>query len=106
MTEIIENGDYVAENGGLKTGDYTETVLQDIARAVYTEKGSFYPEPLYGSRLRLEGEKAGEAYALCFAREALWGMDGVYIESASETDSGYNFVLYINNEKRQVSVSV
>lgn len=106
MTEVIENGDYVLEDGKLKTAEYTETILQDIARAVYTKKGSFYPEALYGSKLRVDGERQGAAYAVSFAREALADMDGVYVESAQETDSGYDFTIYINNEKRQVSVSV
>lgn len=106
MNEIIENGDYVFEDGKLKTAEYTETVLQDVARAVYTKIGSFYPEAFYGSKLRLDGEPQSEAYAVSFAREALRELDGVYVESAEKTDSGYDFTIYINNEKRQVSVSV
>ena len=45
-----------------------------------------------------------EKYAVAFAREALSGLDGVIVKSASP-ESG-EFVLIINGEERTVNIKI
>ena len=104
MNEIIKNGDYALENGAVLQGEYSETVLQDIARAIKTKLGAFSPDKNYGSRRdEISGESA-LLYALCFARCAVYGMDGVYITNANAVKGGINFSVSINNEAKEVFV--
>lgn len=44
-------------------------------------------------------------YALAFARQALYGLNGVYIKSAEETQNGFDFTVIINHSERQVFIS-
>lgn len=104
MTEKIGNGDYVKSGTGLEKTEYIEEVLQNAAIALETLRGSFYPDKNYGSQLRKEKIKSGE-YAVCFARQALSGIDGVYVKSAKIKDDGYEFTVAVNGQERQVLIS-
>lgn len=104
MNEIIKNGDYALENGAVLQGEYREAVLQDIARAIKTRLGAFYPDKNYGSRLDEINSEPALLYALCFARCAVYCMDGVYITKVDAVQGGFNFSVSINNEKKEVFV--
>ncbi len=108
ITERIENGDYIpAEGGSLELGDYTELIIQDIARAVCTNRGSFYPDMRYGG-FSAQGKQAVplSLYAAARARQALYYLGGVYVDGAEENDSVLRLNLTINNEKRQVEIAL
>lgn len=104
MTEKIVNGDYVKGETGLEETEYIAEVLQNAAIALETLRGSFYPDKNYGSRLRKE-KILSEEYALCFARQALSGFDGVYIKSAKTNENGCEFTVVVNGQERQVLIS-
>lgn len=101
MTNSVNNISYTGESG-----EYTETIYQDIARAIQTERGAFYPDKNYGSELRRIKEEPAVLYALCLARNAVYGMNGVYITKAQQADGGFNFTVVINDTEREVFVPI
>lgn len=106
-TEIIRDGDYIAdENGRLLLDDYTLTILQDLARAVCTDRGSFYPDKRFGG-FSANGVQAVPAslYAAARARQALYSFGGIYVDSVEENDGSLILNLVINKEKRQVEIT-
>ena len=103
MTEKITNGDYVKDGNGLAEIRYIEELLQDVSLSLQALRGSFYPDKNYGSQLRSSADKC-EARAVCYARQALSGFDGIYVKSAKITDNGYVFTVMVNDQERQVSI--
>lgn len=104
MTEKIINGDYVKNGSGLEEIEHIAEVLQSAVIALETLRGSFYPDKNYGSRLKKE-KLLGKEYALCFARQALCGFDGVYVKSAKIKENGCEFTVAVNGKERQVLIS-
>lgn len=106
-TEIIENGDYAAENGAIQLGDYTLLILQDLARAAATRRGSFYPDKNYGG-FYAEGKLAVplQLYAAARARQALYPLGGIYVDCVEISGNSLILKLTINNEKRQVEITL
>ncbi|MCH5317298.1 MAG: hypothetical protein J1E05_04920 [Eubacterium sp.] len=103
MTEKITNGDYVKNGNSLAEVQYIEELLQNAALSLQALRGSFYPDKNYGSLLGFSTEKS-EARAVCYARQALSGFDGIYIKSAKIIDNVYAFTLTVNGQERQVSI--
>lgn len=103
MTEKITNGDYVKDGAGLAEVQYIEELLQNAVIALQTLRGSFYPDKNFGSQLRTVKDH-NEALALCYARQALSGFDGVHIKSAKISGNGCEFTLSVNDQERQVLI--
>lgn len=103
MTEKITNGDYVKDGAGLAEVQYIEELLQNAVIALQTLRGSFYPDKNFGSQLK-NAKNMSEALAVCYARQALSGFDGVHIKSAKINDNGYAFTLLVNDQERQVLI--
>ena len=77
---------------------------QSSKHVITSPSYALYPDKNYGSRLdEISGESA-LLYALCFARCAVYGMDGVYITNANAVKGGINFSVSINNEAKEVFV--
>ncbi len=107
-TEIVRGGDYVPdENGGLLLADYTNAILQDLARAVDTDRGSFYPDKRFGG-FDADGVQAVPTalYAAARARQALYYLGGIYVEAVEENNGSLILHLIINKEKRQVEITL
>lgn len=100
MTAEIINGDYIKNGAGLKETEYFDELLQNIAVVLTAERERFYPDKDFGAHIFGNAD-----YALAFARQALYGLNGVYIKSAEETENGFDFTVVINNAERQVAVS-
>lgn len=100
---MIKNGDYVIENGEMLLCDYVEELVQNIKIILETRRGGFYPDCAFGSVLNELGEEPLDFYALAAARQALAGLDGVFVKSAEVGDSSIVFNLIINGEERQVT---
>lgn len=83
--------------------DEEETLLNAV-RALYTARGSFYPDKNYGSKIRCTLNMPNEFYALCFARQALYNINGVYVKSVARENGKYDFTLLVNNKERQVQI--
>lgn len=86
--------------------DCEETVAESARRAIQTGRGEFYPDPGYGSKISEITSAPEELYALCFARQAVCEMDGVYALCAEKADGGYKLTLSLNGSERQVMISV
>ncbi|MCD7873129.1 MAG: hypothetical protein LUG21_07535 [Clostridiales bacterium] len=106
MNEIIENGDYVLEENALKTDEYSEIIYQDIIRMLKTDKGSFYPDKNFGSKLTAASEKPINVCAVGLAREAVLNANGVYIKSVCEKQNGFNVTVVINGIEREVLIEI
>lgn len=81
--------------------------IVDICRAsVYCEKGDFYPDKNFGSRIY--SAKKNERLMLSFIRMALSKIDGVYVKNItySANDNLITINALINNEERQVYVII
>lgn len=81
-----------------------EALLFNAVRALYTARGSFYPDKNYGSKIRRAACMPNEFYALCYARQALYNINGVYVKSVSSENGKYDFTLLVNNKERQVQI--
>ena len=105
MSNKIENGDYVkTDNNSLERVELIDDVAQSAKVLLRAKRGEFYPDKNFGSRLStVEGENAN-AYALEYARQALYELDGVFVLKAEAQGDTIDFTLLINNEERQVSI--
>lgn len=77
----------------------------DIKAALYTVRGGFYPDKNYGSEIRSVIDMPNEFCALCYARQALYNMNGVFVKSVALSNGKYDFTILVNNEERQVQIS-
>ncbi len=87
-------------------GDCIDVALKEIVMAFNTAKGSFYPDKNYGSRIKDATRLPIEFYVLCYARQALYGMNGVFVKSVSIKNKTYDFNVVVNEEERQVRITI
>mgnify|MGYP000466231661 CR=1 FL=1 len=78
----------------------TADIINLCRSAVYCEKGRFYPDKNFGSRIH--EAKDNERLMLSFIRMALSKLDGVYVKN----DNLITVDVLINNEERQVYVVI
>lgn len=104
MTDKITNGDYILldNNAGLDSVEYIDEIVQNARILLYTHRGRFYPNKDFGSLLRNDLPSPSDEYALCYARMALEGLDGVFVDSARVDDNTMYVDLSINKRKVQV----
>lgn len=86
--------------------DCINSVIEDCIVAIMCPRGEFYPDKNYGSKIKFAGSAIDEDRLLCYARQALNDMDGVYVKSVCKTDGTAQFILSVNNEERQVTVEL
>lgn len=104
MTDKIVNGDYVlsGDSNGLEQVDYIDEVVQNARILLYTQRGRFYPNKNFGSYLGSALPQPSDEYALAYARMALEGLDGVFVDSA-RVQNGIIYVdMTVNKGKVQV----
>ncbi len=79
-------------------------VLKSCQSACFCNKGDFYPDKDFGSKIRqsLDDEKL----LLSFVRSALKDIDGVYVKGAKVDGNFVFFDISVNDEQRQVSVEL
>lgn len=82
------------------------SVLYDCVTALLCPRGEFYPDKNYGSHIIRNKNIIDSERLLCYARQAVSGMDGVYIKSAQLNNKNAVFTVMINNENRQVSIEI
>lgn len=106
--ELVRNGDYVpAADGSLALDDYVNVILQDIARAVSTGRGSFYPDKDFGGFVAQGVQAVPTAlYAAARARQALYNLGGIYVEDVEVNENTLVLKLIIDKEKRQVEITL
>lgn len=106
MTEKLVNGDYVKCSGknSLEKIDFIDEIVQSVILILTAHRGKFYPDKNFGSLLSDITCAPQDEYALCCARQALDGIDGVFIKKAHTAQDKYIFDLIINNEERQVEI--
>lgn len=83
-----------------------EAEIQNAVRALETHRGEFYPDPDFGSLINETDREPRALYALCFARQALSGFDGIYALSAEKAGNSYSVLLCVNGNERPVTISV
>ena len=103
MTPEITNGDYVKSGNALKEIEHLDALLQDVALNIRAERGRFYPDKNFGSHI-FSSKNMDEDYILVLARQAVSGINGVYIKSAKRNDKNFEFTVIINNLERQVLI--
>ena len=85
-----------------------EQHIDELARSIKfllnARRGKFYPNKNYGSLLRDIFLEPKSEYALSYARQALDGIDGVYVKSAKLRNNNYIFSLIINGYEREVEI--
>lgn len=85
----LRDGQYIVSTAGVpETVANAEETLQRVLMRLAARRGSFWPDPNYGSRLyTLGGLKAGqrEAAARLFVAEALEGEQGLTIREVTYT---------------------
>ena len=84
----------------------TADIINLCRSAVYCEKGRFYPDKNFGSRIH--EAKGNERLMLSFIRMALSKLDGVYFKNVtySKNENLITVDVLINNEERQVYVVI
>lgn len=104
MTEKIANGDYVMQDNSdnVQSVEYIDEVVQAIKMRLVAQRGKFYPNKDFGSFLRQELPQPEEEYALAYARQALEGLDGVFVSSARLEDGTIYLGVAINAKEMQV----
>lgn len=114
MDTLIKNGDlFIDENGGLVKITDEEEKLQRALFVLSTEKGSFNFDRELGSKLSDLGEYDDEkinSAALEIVSDALVGIEGITVESASVEKSGTDYIIklsiYIQSRKRLVKIKI
>ncbi len=106
MTEKLVNGDYVKskDKSGLENTEFIDEIVQSVVLILTARRGRFYPDKNYGSMVSDIVCEPKDEYALCYARQALDGIDGVFVKKAHRAENGYIFDLIINDEERQVEI--
>lgn len=105
MTDKLQNGDYCKTAEGLQQTEGVEALLQAATLALCACRGKFYPNKNFGSRLALIDKEPAALYAVAYAREALDGLDGVYVKNAVLENGVYKIQLWINDEEREVLIA-
>lgn len=81
-------------------------VLTDCVTAFICPRGEFYPDKDYGSQIMKNIVTADIQTLLCYARQAVSEMDGVFVKSAVKEKDNILFNVLINHEEGQVSIPV
>lgn len=84
----------------------SDRVLSDCITALACPAGEFYPDKDYGSRIKYGMQNPDEKRLLCYARQALSSMDGIYVKNAGIKDGKILFSIMINNEERQAVITI
>lgn len=82
------------------------SVLSDCVMALVCPRGEFYPNKNYGSHIIKNKNRIDPDKLLCFARQAVIDIDGVYVKNAQLNDKSAVFTVMINDESRQVSIEI
>lgn len=106
MTNKIINGDYVKAGNTLEQIEYIDELLQSIKIVLTAGRGSFYPNKNFGSNIRNICQEPRAEYAIAYARQALDTLDGVCVKGVTFENNQATFTIDINNEERQVTVSL
>lgn len=80
-------------------------ILENCITTLFCRNDRFYPDKNFGSKIRQECSMA-EDLLLAHSRQALSGLDGVFVKSASFIKDNAVFEILINNERKQVSISL
>ena len=83
-----------------------ETFLRSCVIAMRNPRGRFYPDKNFGSTLYALEDAENTRALLAAARQAVRELDGVFVKSASVDENSAVFEIYINNEKRRVSIEL
>ncbi len=86
--------------------DCINSLLEDCVTALICPRGEFYPNKNYGSRIKRAKDRFDAEKLLAFARQALSEFDGIYVKNAAVNNDSADFILMINNQERQVSISL
>lgn len=84
---------------------FLKPILASCAAAFFCPRGGFYPNKEYGSKIKQNIACAQNNELLCYARQAVSGIDGVFVCSAAQNDGTVIFTVMINDEKQEVSVN-
>lgn len=82
-----------------------KAILENCATTLFCRNDRYYPDKNFGSKIRQE-DSLTEDLLLAYARQALSGLDGVFVKSASFLQDNAVFEILINNEREQVSISL
>ncbi|MDO4815178.1 MAG: hypothetical protein Q4A83_01050 [Bacillota bacterium] len=96
----LENGKYIARNGGVATVKGAEELAQRITMKLAARRGKFWPMPDYGSRLYtlLQGVKPEDRKTAVreYVAEALADEQGISFDNISMEVSGDTLVLKLD----------
>lgn len=106
MTAKLVNGDYQIIDNDLVTVDYIDEILQNVFLALNAKRGKFYPNKSFGSRIHSINQQPYDEYALCYARQAVDEIDGVYIKSVKHQDKQIIFTVSVNDAEGEVIINV
>jgi hypothetical protein len=82
------------------------SALTDCFTAFVCPLGEFYPNKDYGSKIKQSIGKIDSQTLLCYARQAVSDMDGVYVKSVELSSLGADFTVMINDEERTVNIPI
>lgn len=99
------DGEYVKDGDGrLITVEYIEALLQNVCLIIGTQRGKFYPDKNFGSRLSTDIKEPFEEYAQTYIRQAIYGLDGVFVKKVRRNGNGITVILIINDEEKEVTL--
>ncbi len=88
-----------------KLNDY-ESILTDCLSAFTCPLGTFYPNMMYGSRIRECTDEFDEKKLLCCARQAVSDMDGVFVRRVKRNGVKLVIAVMINDIERKVVMAL
>lgn len=108
MTYKLVNGDYEKAEGSkdLEKCEYIDELLQSISMVLYARRGGFYPNKDFGSSIRTALSEPKAGYIAAYARQALEGIDGVFVKEAEPNPGSVRITLMINDTERRVSINL
>ena len=107
MTNQLINSDYrKGEDGAYLKSDTEDELYQNAVLTLHAERGKFYPDKNFGSRIKATPKTSVAEQFLAFAQQALDATDGVYaIKAEIESDTAV-ITLLVNDEERKVSLQL
>ncbi len=102
----ITDGEYVKEGGELVSIEYIEALLQNVFLILSTQRGKFYPDKNFGSRIKDINKEPFEEYAAAYIRQALYDLDGVFVKGVEKDENEIKVSLTVNNDDREVVLPI
>ena len=84
----------------------TDNILKNCVEAIKCPRGKYYPDKNFGSQILENVSHSTAPELLAYARQAVNDIDGVYVKNVQINGAQAIFTLLINDQQRQVKITL